>query len=126
MRRFTNANSDSNVVFNFRHNAVGDLVAFAVGYRRAAGSLITRFAKHRYSPDYDGYPILYLYRHALELYLKAVVHRGTRLMRINAERPPDADKLFERHDLGRLLTAILSSQTIEESPGQKIGGGAVD
>ena len=92
-----------NVVFNFNYDPIGDLTAFALGYREAANHLATEFARSGYSPDYAGYPILYLYRHSLELYLKAIVYRGARLMDLLGKTKPEVSKLFKHH---RLLTLI--------------------
>jgi hypothetical protein len=94
-----------NVVFNFRKNAIGDLTAFALGYREAARTLAAGFSGDAYA-DYEGYPVLYLYRHSLELYLKAVVYRGAMLMGLIAEDYPEVPGLFKRHDFGHLLPAV--------------------
>jgi hypothetical protein len=73
--------------------------------------------------DYDGYPILFLYRHALELYLKAIVYRGAMLLRLINEDELLTAKLFARHDLTRLVPAIL---TIFEKMGWSFEGSGLD
>lgn len=109
MHRFFNAaHPHGNVVFNFTHRPTDDLGAFALGYREAANVLAQRMADARGYADYDGYPILFLYRHALELSLKAIVYRGAKLVGLISEENIDVKKLFERHDLPRLLPAIRS------------------
>ncbi len=106
MKPFINiSSSPGNVVFNFNRDPIGDLTAFALGYREAARALAVRFKGDAYA-DYEGYPVLYLYRHSLELYLKAVVYRGAKLMGLIGEERPEVPGLFKRHDLGHLLPAV--------------------
>ena len=95
-----------NVVFNFRGDPIGDLSAYASGYHRAASALVDRIDQVTGYPDYDGYPILFLYRHALELYLKTVVYKGAKLLEVIDEEAPDLDSLFCDHRLARLLPAF--------------------
>jgi hypothetical protein len=69
-RIFLSEHFHGNVVFNFTVRPIRDLTAFALGYREAGQTLAAKMAAARGYADYDGYPILYLYRHALlELYL---------------------------------------------------------
>lgn len=96
-----------NVVFNFTPDPIRDLVAFAEGYRRAARSLAAPFEGDVYA-DFDGYPVLYLYRHALELSLKAVICRGALLMNLLERENPVVPQLFSKHDLARLLPAVCA------------------
>jgi hypothetical protein len=99
------ASPTGNVVFNFRGNPIRDLGAFASGYRKAATALATAFNDNAYA-DYEGYPVLYLYRHSLELYLKAVVYRGAELMGLIGTDMPVIEKLFQHHGLVRLMPAV--------------------
>ena len=94
-----------NVVFNFSGNPIHDLVPFARGYREAARVLAVRFRGDAYA-DYDGYPVLDLYRHSLELFLKAVVYRGAMVMELIEKEHPDVPGLFRNHGLKRLLPAV--------------------
>jgi hypothetical protein len=105
-RYFIPNHHHGNVVFNFTARPIDDLTAFALGYRKSGRSLATNIAASHGYADYDGYPILFLYRHALELYLKAVVYRGARLIGLVSQKTIDTNRLFERHDLSRLLPAI--------------------
>ena len=105
-RIFNSTHHNGNVVFNFSPNPIDDLTAFALGYREAGHVLAGRIAAARGYADYDGYPILFLYRHALELFLKAIVYRGAKLVGLISEETVDTRRLFERHELTRLLPAI--------------------
>jgi hypothetical protein len=95
-----------NVVFNFHGNPVNDLAAFAAGYHDGAKVLVANMEAKLGYADYEGYPIFFLYRHALELYLKAIVYRGALLCRLASATVIRVDKLFARHDLARLLPPV--------------------
>jgi hypothetical protein len=103
---FNSPHEHGNVVFNFTRRPIDDLIAFALGYSKAGHELAAQFAAGRGYGDYEGYPILYLYRHALELYLKAVVYRGAKLLKLVTQESVNTDHLFQRHDLARWLPAI--------------------
>ena len=103
---FNSPHEHGNVVFNFRRRAIDDLMAFAFGYSKAGHALAARFAAARGYGDYEGYPILFLYRHALELYLKAIVYRSAKLLKLVSQENVNTDYLFHRHDLTRWLPAI--------------------
>jgi len=95
-----------NVVFNFLGQPVRDLRIFALAYHEAGRKLAAPMVSGAGYRDYDGYPIFFLYRHALELYLKAIVYRGAMLVRLITEDDLVTEKLFARHDLTRLVPAI--------------------
>jgi hypothetical protein len=95
-----------NVVFNFRGRAINDLSAFAAGYHEAGKTLVSKMESAASYRDYEGYPILFLYRHALELYLKAIVYRGAQLLGLISEEKPHTEKLLTSHKLTRLLPTI--------------------
>lgn len=101
------ASPHGNVMFNFDRDPTQELTTFALGYKQAASRLAAEFSQHGYE-DYAAYPILYLYRHSLELYLKALVYRGAKLMGLIGKVQPNVPGLFQRHDLARLLPAVRS------------------
>ena len=68
MQRFFKSDSvHGNVVLNFSRSLVCDLCAFAQGYHSAGKRLAEQMRSSRGYHEYDGYPIVFLYRHALEL-----------------------------------------------------------
>ena len=95
-----------NVVFNFRGRAINDLRVFAAGYHEAGKALISQMASSSGYRDYEGYPILFLYRHGLELYLKAIVYRGAQLAGVIADEKIATEKLWSRHELTPLLPHV--------------------
>jgi hypothetical protein len=95
-----------NVVFNFLGQPVRDLRIFALAYHEAGRKLAAPMVTGTGYKDYDGYPILFLYRHSLELYLKALVYRGAMLLRLINDDEVFTENLFARHDLARLVPAV--------------------
>jgi DNA-binding transcriptional MerR regulator len=78
--------------------ACRDLTQVASAYKLAADELVKQ-ALSKYEPHELDYPVLFLYRHTVELYLKAAL-----------ENPP------EHHDLSRLI------QLLEAESGKKFAG----
>lgn len=103
---FQSKNPHGNVVFNFRHNAIDDLAPFAKGYHQAGKRLAGMLEASSGYRDFDGYPILFLYRHALELYMKAIVYRGAQLLHLLDIETQDMPKLFKCHSLSELLPGV--------------------
>src|SRR6266481_6394898 len=95
-----------NVVFNFRGRAINDLSAFAAGYHEAGKILVSQLESASGYRDYEGYPILFLYRHALELYLKAIVYQGAQLVGLISDEKLNTEKLLTSHKLTGLVPAI--------------------
>lgn len=106
MRPFINIPNSGNAVFNFSRDPVKDLTAYALGYKEAAKHLVIEFSRSDPRPDYEGFPILYLYRHSLELYLKAVVYRSAGLMGLVGKQKQHIAKLFKSHKLTPLVPAV--------------------
>ena len=75
-----------------------DLLQIARAYKLAADELVKQALRHLGTPEVD-YPILFLYRHCLELYLKSLL-----------EAPP------VHHDLNELI------KLLEQKYGGKLGG----
>lgn len=107
MKNFFDSNSiHGNVVFNFRGNPIDDLSAFAQGYHIAGKSLVEKMESSVGYPDYEGYPILFLYRHAIELFIKAIVYKGAKLLRLISDENLNTENLFKEHQLSTFLPAI--------------------
>ena len=103
---FKSENWHGNVVFNFRHDPINDLAPFAAVYHVAGKRLAGIFEASPGYRDFDGYPILFLYRHALELYMKAVVYRGALLLHLLDMTTLDTAKLFKVHRLSPLVPGV--------------------
>ena len=95
-----------NCVFNFTNDPVGDIVAYACGYRRAAEVTLEQVMSRASYRDNDCYPVFFLYRHSLELCCKAVVLKGAKLVELLTDREIDTTKVLRSHRLICLLPAI--------------------
>lgn len=80
---YNNIPSKSNIVISFKDNPIADFGMFAKGYHEAANQLSNAFLSKSYYGDYEGYPIVFLYRHAFELYLKHIIYWSMRLCAFN-------------------------------------------
>src|SRR5271154_5716323 len=107
---FNEISDTSNFVISFTNDPMGDFAAFAKGYKRAANRLARSLLRAPRFPDYDAYPVVFLYRHALELSLKHIVYAGAQLAAFR--RMDDInDKLRNDHnlvDLAQVSGKVLS------------------
>jgi hypothetical protein len=71
----------TNVSFNHQDRAAEEFGSYADAYRRAGRTLFETFERNpELACEADAIPIAFLYRHAAELYLKAIVRRGNDLL----------------------------------------------
>lgn len=96
-----NPSGIGNISFNIVNDPIGDLAIYAEGYHRAANELKAKFTTDAYA-DYEGYPVFYLYRHSLELFMKAFVYKGALACKIIAQNEIQKDDILN-HELHRLL-----------------------
>ncbi len=80
-----------------------DFGVFATGYHHAAQQLSETLLAKLHFPDYEAYPVVFLYRHALELSLKNIIYKAALLSAFR--RMDDIDsKLYKQHKLPPLAT----------------------
>ena len=93
-----------NALLNWSQHAPSDVIAYAVSYRNAAHNLV---AYREYlgigSIDQAACPIIFLFRHAIELYLKGMIYRLARLSICDAEVQTVLPRLWREHSLVKLL-----------------------
>lgn len=104
-RFFSRERLHGNVVLNFMRFPKGELAAFARSYHEAGQHLVKRIDSTHYR-DPDACPIVFLYRHAIELYLKAIIHWGNGLLRLNNKPIEPHRNIFTEHRLGVLLKSV--------------------
>lgn len=83
----------------------GELAAYGRSYREAAEHLVAQMAKSHYR-DPDACPIVFLYRHAAELYLKSIIFWGNNLLRLNKKPIVHHKNIFAEHRLEMLLKSV--------------------
>jgi hypothetical protein len=102
--RFRGRSMHGNVVLNFTGFPKGELGVYAHAYHEAANRLVGELASRIGYSDVDACPVVFLYRHAIELYLKSIVYWGNGLLRLRNQHPPlRQDVLFRTHNLGKLV-----------------------
>lgn len=79
---------------------------FAHAYHSAAQELVTQMKSRIGCLDYEAYPILFLYRHAFELYLKAIVLKGAALAKLLSDENIDYSMIAANHNLTYWMPAI--------------------
>ncbi len=97
-----------NCIVNFRNSKIDDFSAFAEGYHLAAKLLCEKLLQQNNFADFEGYPIIFLYRHSLELYLKFFIYKSAIL--INYKNLQHLEwKLEGTHNLVYLSISVKNS-----------------
>ncbi len=94
------------VILNWHGTPEQEFTYIAEAFRVLAQEAVTklkrskRFGLHGVPiEDFRAYPIIFLYRHALELYMKAIVLVGSDMLALRRELVFDREKLFQTHNL---------------------------
>lgn len=97
------------VLLNWSREPLVDLDHIAESYRSVAEERIATLKASRGAlragDEFEAYPIVFLYRHALELRLKAIVFAGAVLLHEQGEVPMPVQQLT-KHDLPPLVREI--------------------
>ncbi len=109
-RVFGPSNFERGWSFYFSNEPTEEFDYYGSGFLEAARTLARSFARRRGRRQIDILPVLFLYRHSIELLAKAVILSGNRLMQTRAAGQ-DEKSLFanfgrSRHRLLPLLDAI--------------------
>jgi len=111
MAFYDESNDHTNFVVSFTANPMNDFGVFAKGYMLAADRLTNLLFDCTHFSDYEAYPIVFLYRHALELSLKHIIYTSVMLSAFKSLDDIE-NKLKNTHDLKKLaktVEALLSS-----------------
>ena len=93
-----------NAVLSWRKLAAEDVVLYAVSYRNAAHNLIYIHSSRELGDiDHSACPVIFLYRHSIELYLKAMLYRLARLSVDDTDLREVLPRLWREHSLLKLL-----------------------
>lgn len=93
-----------NALLNWANHAPSDIVEYAFSYRNAAHNLIACREKIEFGAiDHNACPIIFLFRHSIELYLKAIVYHLAKLSIDDGQLKIVLPKLWKEHSLVRLL-----------------------
>jgi hypothetical protein len=105
---FPSGTAQGTVVLNSRRNSAAELGPYAAAFHRAGLSLAQQLADAHGYRDTDAGPIVYLYRQALELYLKGVIASGRRLLYLADQPLPINPRALLDHRLTPLIPAITA------------------
>jgi len=107
---FDEISDTSSFVISFTNDPKSDFGAFAKGYTLAANRLAASLLEAPSFPDYQAYPVVFLYRHALELSLKHIIYGGVKLAAFR--RMDDINEQMKNNhdlvDLSRTAGKVLS------------------
>lgn len=98
-------NDSINLATSFTAAPNRDFGVFAKGYTLAANRLAGLLLEAPWFRDYEAYPVVFLYRHALELSLKHIIYSSVKLAA--CRYLDDVDQgLQKSHDLRRLARIV--------------------
>lgn len=96
----------NNVVLNFMRNAKAEFRLYGDTYHEAAKKWLTAYKEAGGRSSLDACPIVFLYRHALELNLKSIIIRGNNILELHDEQPVGDEGIFSTHSLTELMAAV--------------------
>jgi hypothetical protein len=88
-----------NIVLNVQNAAYREFGVYARAFHTAGQALFERMVEGGGNNDLEGCPIIFLYHHALELYLKAIVLHGEVILQMNGKTLLTNRSLLQKHSL---------------------------
>ncbi len=107
-RLFAAGDPHGRIALVWSHNPPGELAAWSRCYQASAKELAQSLLERSFYADREACPIVFLYRHALELCLKALLLEAAELYNKEGESPPFSKKVLGDHDLRPLATPLES------------------
>ena len=95
------------------------LLAYAMGYKEAADTVVEAVIAKKCPPDSVGYAVCFLYRHFIELMLKGLINLGTMLEERREDYPRD-------HSIYALWTKCRPLLELAFPNGEKVDTDAVE
>ena len=92
------------VVLNWHTNPIEEFGVYAEAYHKAAVRLVTDYGTTGAVKDIEATPILFLYRHAFELYLKAFIIKGSKILKFSGQKRMSQKEIFKTHKLSRFTS----------------------
>lgn len=112
------ASDYSDVTINWKDNPLEEFAIYAGAYHRAGEKLMTDLLSEPSFHDIDPCPIVFLYRHSIELYLKEICLLGHKFFQLRNKRlllhgnDLEQKRLFNNHKLLPLVEVV--KQIFEE------------
>src|SRR5207248_1310375 len=99
-----NGKPHGTVVLNWHGTPEGEFTYFAEAFHNLAKESVLNLRSNDHFglhgipwEDFRAYPIVFLYRHSLELYMKAVLLVGSPMLQLRGEPGIDRTKLLNTH-----------------------------
>ncbi len=109
------------VVMNWMGDPVLELEMMARGYGEVAHGMVEAIKARKVrlldTASFEPYPIVFLYRHAFELSLKAIIFAGQDALREKAEEPMKTQKVMTHplmplfQEINRIMGALVTDQS---------------
>jgi hypothetical protein len=103
---FTPSHKHGNAVLNFMNNSKREFAAYGSAFHKAGQQLAKEMISRGGYSDLEACPIVFMYRHALELYLKGIIMYGIDIMAVKGKPIEKIMQEFNTHNLSNLLPAI--------------------
>jgi hypothetical protein len=114
---YNTKNNFTNFAISFSRTPRDDFGIFAKGYFEAASKLAEILLSKNHFSDDEAYPVVFLYRHSLELYLKNIIYRAVLLSALKGLNDIDT-RLYNNHRVatlagiaGRILVKVFPHDT---------------
>ena len=107
-----NCNPQGTVVLNWFGESEEELVHYARAYHSAARTIIEDLKNKNFGLDacpideFLAYPVIFLYRHSLELYMKTIIFVWASNLETEQVGDIDIEKLFQNHSLDSLRQKV--------------------
>lgn len=99
---FEASNDLSDAVLNWYGESIDKLDVYSETYRRAARSLLEKSSSDQLR-DIGACPVVFLYRLSLELYLKAILISGSKILRLDGDESAEIKTILKKgHNLSEL------------------------
>ncbi len=99
------------VILNWHNTPEKEFTYIAEAFRVLAQEEVKRQKKNKQLgripiEDFRAYPIVFLYRHALELYMKSIILIGSDMLRLNDQPVFERENVFTTHNLDVLRQEV--------------------
>jgi len=94
------------VLLNWLGEPIEHFSLYAEAYHRAGQKLVQEYGTTGALRDFEAAPIVFLYRHAFELYLKAVLLIGSKNIRLQGNRGMTLERILSSHRLTEFLPHV--------------------
>ena len=91
------------VVLNWHGEPIEEFRYYAEAYHRAAMALVQQYGTTGAVRDFEAAPILFLYRHAFELYLKAFTLTGSNILKLAGKPSMPIGTVLTTHRLTKFI-----------------------